>query len=136
MKEITLKSGAVLKIGATPFDVSKCLFQAVVKSLKNVEISKDVNSYEGFVAALIGAELSDSEVEKWIWACLSRCTYNNAGKADLKIESAMFEDDKAREDFIDVCIEVGQENLRPFMKGLYLALPHLTEMIENIQKPK
>lgn len=134
-KEVKLASGAVLNIGKTPFEVSKGLFQAVVKNFKSVEIPADVKTYEGFVGALLGSQISDPEIEKWMWACLGRCTYNN-GKADLKIDPSMFEDENYRLDFIDICLEVGQENLRPFMKGLFLALPRLSEIIANIQKPK
>ena len=133
MREVKLKSGATLTLRDTPFEKSKALFQAVVKNLKSVEISKGVNSYEGFVGALLGSQLSDNEIERCLWECMACCTYN-AGAADVKVAPDLFEDETRRGDFIDVCLEVGQENLRPFMKGLWLALPHLLESLGNIPK--
>lgn len=130
MSEITLKSGAKLTIGSTPFVESKNLFQAVVKCMKDVEMDEKNNSLEAFVGALLGAQLSDTEIEKCLWVCMGRCTYSDGTKA-VKIDMTIFEDIKVRMDFIDICLEVGKENLAPFMKALYVALPRLTEMIRN-----
>lgn len=134
MKIVKLKSGSILKIGSTPFETSKGLFQAVVKNLKSVELPKGVTTYEGFVGALLGAQLSDTEIEKWLWACMNRCLYQHTElKKELKIDPSIFENMNHREDFIEICIEVGKENLQPFMKALYLALPHLMATLESIQ---
>ena len=129
--EKKLKSGEILKILDTDFETSNALFKAVIKSLKSIDIDDSVKNLEAFTGALIGAQLSDDSVEKAMWGCLACCLYKGA-----KIVPSVFNDFKAREDFIEICLEVGQENLRPFMNGLYVGLPRITQMIANIQRPK
>lgn len=137
MKEITLKSGAVLKVGLPPFQDSKNFFQAVVRNMKSVEIDNKIDTLEAFVGALLGSQLADQEIERCLWLCMKQATYNSKkpGSADIKIDPVMFEPIEARMDFIEVCLEVSKENLAPFMNGLYVALPNLISMIGNIQKP-
>ena len=131
-KEIKLKSGNVLRILDTPFAESQALFKAVINGFKAVEVDETVKDLDEFVGALIGAQISDDEVGKAMWGCLARCTYG-----ETKIIPSMFDaKPEAREDFIDICLEVGQENLRPFMKGLCAALPRLTKLISEFRKPK
>ena len=131
MKEIVLKSGAKLEIGETEWAEAFKLFQTVVKSMRSVEADETVKSLNDFVAALIGAQISDEEVVKSMWTCFGRCTYNKT-----RITPELFKDMKAREDFIDICLEVGQENLGPFLKALSASLPRLTKMILDSRKPK
>lgn len=137
MKEITLKSGAVLRIGLPPFQDSKNLFQAVIRNMKSVEINNKIETLEAFVGALLGSQLADADIEKSLWECMKQATYNSKkpGSAFIKITPEIFEPIDARGDFIDVCLEVAKENLAPFMNGLYVALPNLIAMIGNIQKP-
>lgn len=131
MKEIALNSGAKLGVGEVPWEEAFKLFQMIVKSMKSVEVDPTIKNLSEFISALIGAQIADDEVGKAMWVCLGRCTYGGT-----RITKSTFEDMKARGDFIDVCIEAGREILNPFMKGLYVALPRLTEMIINTRKPK
>lgn len=130
-RTVKLPSGMELMIGETPFSESNALFKAVIKSLRMVEVDNTIHGLDEFIGALLGAQLSDGEVEKAMWDCLKYATYG-----DRKIVSSLFDEEKARTDYIDICLEVGQENLRPFMKGLYAALPRLTSAILSLRKSK
>ena len=122
MKEIKLKSGEILSLGETPFPDSWALFQAFLRCMDGV----DVQNKDQFDFALNAAFLSSSEVERCLWVCLSRCLY---GK--VKITKETFEPVAARTDFIEVCLEVAQENVSPFTPGLFTGLKRLSGMIEN-----
>jgi hypothetical protein len=125
MKEVKLKSGVVLGLGDTPFQVSKDLFQAFLRCMDGV----DVQSKDQFDFALTAAFLSNPEVERCLWECMKRCLYNG-----VKINPDTFEPVTAREDFNEVCLEVGMENISPFTKGLFAGLKRLSGMIESSQK--
>lgn len=126
MKEVKLQSGATLGIGQTPFAESKALFQALMDEAKGIGFNS-MTDQAALVKDLFCYTVSSKRVEAALWECLKRCTYNG-----LKIENATFEPEEARADFIDICMQVAEENLRPFMKGLYAKLNQTIAMIQNI----
>jgi hypothetical protein len=113
MTEVVLPSGATLKISVSSFAVSKELFQAVTDELKglNIQYSTEINI--GFFKDLFCTGMSSKKIEKCIWECCKKATYNG-----LKITEDTFEPIEAREDYIPVMFEVAKENLLPFMKSL------------------
>lgn len=127
MKEITLPSGAVLKMTHTPFAVSKALYQAILEEMKGLKMSHEME-VSSVLKEIFCIGFSSKKVETALWECLKRCTYNN-GAGDLKIDDTTFEPIAAREDYSLVCIEVMRENISPFMKGLYAELPRILAMI-------
>lgn len=116
MKEVKLPSGATLKISLSPFTESKALYQSLLKEVKGLEFKSDMEMAEIYKQAFcIG--FSSPEVEKCLWVCLRRCTYDN-GSGDLKIDDQTFESVEARGDYWTLCMEVAKENILPFVKGL------------------
>ncbi|AFC22577.1 hypothetical protein phi1422_0057 [Bdellovibrio phage phi1422] len=115
-----LQSGAELKIGPASFRESKTLFDNVLKVVGkenwNPEHEVDIN----FIKGIVSQALSSEDVERALWPCLARSTYNGH-----KITEDLFEDVKLREDFLEICYEVGKENVLPFTKNLLEKFSHV-----------
>lgn len=128
MKEVVLPSGAKLKITPSSFAVSKELFQAVSEELKSLSISAsteiDINLFKDFFCA----GLSSKKIEKCLWECMKKATYN-----DLKITEDTFEPVEAREDYLQVMFEVAKENITPFMKSLFASFGDILKKIPSVQ---
>tara|TARA_Y100001963_G_scaffold17759_1_gene21928 strand:- start:24156 stop:24524 length:369 start_codon:yes stop_codon:yes gene_type:complete len=108
MKKIKLPSGAVLEVGAADFQKSRNLFKAATGQIKGVDLKQDVKDM------FLGMLASD-EVEQAVHDCFSRCLYNGE-----KLSIEVFEEEKAREDYITTLVEVSMVNLSPFLKSLYV----------------
>lgn len=128
MKEVNLPSGAILKITPSPFSIAKALFQALLKEIRDVEVSSK-SDIASLYKDLFCIGFSAPEVEKCLWECLKRCTYNS-GSGDLRIDEQTFEPLERRDDYLMVCMEVGKENLLPFMKSLYAEFQRTIETMQ------
>lgn len=132
MKEITLESGAVLKIGKIPFSESEALFEIIMTEFRTTQFSAQTD-----VAAIIKDVLcfafSSRSVKVALKKCLQRCLYNN-GAGDFKVEDSLFESEETRGDYILVCTEVMEHALRPFTKHLSAVFARLALMMQSIQK--
>ncbi len=128
MKEFKLNSGSVLKVGHTPFSVSKALYQAVLKELKGLKVNS-TDDLALFLKDFVCVGFSSQEIEKALVECFKRCTLN-----DLKIDDQTFEPDERREDYVPVCVEVVKENILPFMKSLFVESQRLLAMADGIRK--
>ena len=131
MREVKLPSGATLKIGLAPFADSKALYQALLAEGKGIELNAGTDTVSLFKQFFCSG-FSSKEIEQCLWKCMERCTYNG-GKGDLKIDQDTFEPVEAREDFLVVCIEVGKENVSPFLKSLFVEYERFLAMMPNIQ---
>jgi hypothetical protein len=131
MKEVKLPSGAVLKVSPAPFKDAKALYQALLKEARGIEINSKTEMAEIY-KNLFCTGFSSEEVERVLWVCLARCTYNS-GKGDLKIDGDTFEPVEARDDYMQVCVEVAKENVLPFVKSLYAEYKRMLSMTENVQ---
>lgn len=129
-KEITLPSGATLKLLHTPFSESKELYQAILEELKGVPFSSD-SDHIAVLKDLFCAGFASKKVEVSLTKCIKRCLYN-ATKIDKLDE--IFDSEKAREDYSIICIEVAMENIRPFMKGLYAGFERTSLEIPGVPK--
>ena len=123
----SLPSGAVLEVTLAPFQEGHALFKAVARELEAVPLAVGVkvknlkelfeagvsdeilNTLKNVAARLIASDL----VEQALWPCMSRATYNQN-----KIRPDVFEDEKARGDFLIVAKEVLVYNLGPFSSSL------------------
>jgi hypothetical protein len=131
MTEVTLPSGAVLKITPADFETSKALYQAFLEEMKVIKLSGKDEMADVFKnLACIG--FSSKKIETCLWKCFERVTYNS-GNGDLKISKDTFEPVAAREDYMAVCIAVAKENILPFMKSLYAEYGQFLEMMPNDQ---
>lgn len=133
-REVKLPSGAVLKVQPAPFTDAKALYQAVLAEAKGVEISKEIDMGNLLKTILMSA-FSSPRIESTLWVCFQNCTYNTGtpGAGDLKIDKDTFEPVAARGDYTTVCMEVGEENISPFVKSLYAVWRHALLTIENVQ---
>lgn len=113
MIEKKLESGRELVITPAPFADAREVYQAFVVAIKDVDMDEDKEIDVNFLKGMFCAALSDKRLEAAIWACLPRCKYQGH-----KIIKDTFEDVEAREDYLEICWLVAEENVRPFTKAL------------------
>ncbi len=128
MKEVKLPSGSVLLIGLPPFDVSKKLYQAVLKELRGLEIKVDMQM-GNLWKELFCIGFSSPEIEEALWKCFDKCTID-----DRRIFKDSFEKAEARADYMSVCVEVAAENIAPFVKSLSSSVETLSRIAEGFRK--
>lgn len=114
MKEVSLPSGAVLKILTIPFAEAKALYQSVLEELRSVKMEKDGDMIN-LIKEMGYIGFASKKVEVALTICLGRCTYN-----DLKIDAGTFEPEVARQDYSMVCREVIENAISPFSKNLFV----------------
>ena len=127
-----LDSGAVLDLTLCSFSEGCQLMKAVAKELKNTTISlgsKEVNGLGDIFKVQFGDEalntiknlvtglISSDTIEATLWPCIMRGTYTKDGVVS-KINKDLFEDEKARADYIPILKEALVFNLSPFFKSL------------------
>lgn len=126
IREVTLPSGAVLKLNPAPFADARNLYQAVLEELKGSRFdpqqSIDVNFFKDMLCSMLSSKKVEAALEK----CMQRATYDG-----IKITKDTFEPVKARDDYLTVCFEVAKENVLPFMKSLYA---QYAPLIAEVQK--
>lgn len=113
MKEVTLQSGAKLKIDVAPFMDAKALYQAVLEELRTVEVDERSESQADLIKNLFCASFTSKKIDQALAKCMERALYNG-----LKITNETWEPVEARADYMLVCFEVAKENLAPFVKSL------------------
>lgn len=123
MIEVTLPSGANLKMQMSTFKISKALYQAVLKELKRLNYSMQTD-LPVILKDVFCAAFSSQEIEECLWECFKRCTIN-----DLKIDESTFEKEDAREDYMKVCMEVGKLNIIPFAKSHFAEFQQLSVIL-------
>lgn len=114
IREVTLKSGTVLKINDAPFKDAHALYQSVLRMLVFQEVPEGKEKRD-VVREYLPLSLSSTEVHQATMKCFQRCLYG-----DQKITEATFEPLEARSDFVQACLEVQIQNLDPFLGGLAL----------------
>lgn len=126
LKEIILPSGRKLSVNAAPFHDSKRLYQSIGGEFLRVRIDggQDV---EELIKNVICLGFSSEPIEKAIEPCLKRCLYNG-----VKIDERTFEPEEAREDYLDICVEVAKENIRPFTKSLFAQFKGLITLVGRL----
>lgn len=123
IKEVKLPTGAELKIQLPPFSVSKDLYQSLLREAKGVAIRQDTDMGDLY-KNLFCIGFSSKEIDAALDKCFEHCLYEN-----LRIDANTFEPEKAREDYIQVCVEVVKANIAPFMKSLYSEYKRALEVV-------
>lgn len=133
-KVVKLPSGATLTITPAPFAMAKTLYQAVFREGKGVELHSNMQVMS-FWKQIFCTSFASLEIEAALLPCMSFATYGrHPTGANPKINIAeTFEDVEAREDYLTVCMEVGKENIFPFVKSLYA---EYRPMFDAILKPQ
>lgn len=131
-KEVSLPSGAKLKIGMPPFEVSKALYQVVLEEGKGILIASKTEMASVY-KDLFCIGFSSKKIEACLWDCFKHCQYCDK-RGELKIDNDTFQPLEAREDYMTVCMEVAKENISPFVKSLYAEYGQFLQMILNDRK--
>lgn len=127
-KEVTLPSGAKLKITLAPFADAKALYQAMLEEAKSLQLDPEADiGHPNLIKDLFCTALSSKKIEACLVKCMERATYN-----DLKINNDTFEPESARDDYFTVCFEIAKENVAPFTKSLYARYSHLLGVLKNV----
>jgi hypothetical protein len=128
MKEIALPSGAVLKITVSSFAVSKNLFQAISEEAKGLKIDASTEIDVNLIKDLFCAGISSKRIEQCVWECMKKATYNG-----LNISEETFEPEEARQDYLQVLVEVTKENVLPFTKSLFAQFGDILKKVNPAQ---
>lgn len=127
IQTFTLPSSAVLEVDLAPFADGKALYQAFLEEVQGVRLDPqaqvDVNMWKEFACIA----LSSKKVEKAIWVCMGRATYNK-----LKVTQDTFEPEDARQDYFDTMMHVAEVNVRPFTKPLLARYKNVLDLIRGL----
>lgn len=131
-RDVKLPSGATLKVQPAPFAEAKALYQAVLDEMKGTPVPQSIDLGNLLKTVLMQA-FSSPRIEAALWTCFQKCLYNSGapGAGDLKIDKDTFEPVAARADYTSVCLEVGEENIAPFVKSLYAVWKQMVSTIES-----
>lgn len=113
IRKVKLLSGAELAINPAPFRDGRALYQSVFSESRALRFDPTVEVDVNFKKDVWCVMLASKLIEEALWKCFERCTYNG-----LKITEDTFEPVEARGDYFELCMEVGMDNIAPFMKGL------------------
>ncbi len=130
MREVKLPSGAALKITPAPFTEARALYQAVMEEVRTLKLDAQADIDANFYKDMLCVGLASKKIEACLWKCFERCTFND-GSGDLKITVDTFEPIERRDDYIQVCYEVAQDNIRPFMKNLFAQYKNVIATVEG-----
>ncbi len=120
-------SGSELVLAPAPFADAKALLTAFLKEARGVEI-KGREELPNLMKNIICAAVTSPEMDAALAKCMERCRYRG-----LKIVADTFEAIDARQDYLEVCYLVAEENLRPFMNSLYAKFVELSKKLESFQ---
>ena len=123
----TLDSGAVLELSVCSFAEGARLMKTVAKEMKGAQIS------QGDVMNMILSLIASEEIEASLWPCMERGTYT-VGGITKKINRDLFEDEKARSDYIPILKEVLVNSLTPFFKSLGSLVKDIPKVSTDIPK--
>jgi hypothetical protein len=124
MKEISLPSGAVLKIQLAPFADSKRLLNALLEEAGALELDLESDINFSLIKNIVCKAFPSDKIDKALAECMKRCLYD-----DTRITSTTFEPEDARQDYMVVCFEVAKANVMPFMKSLAQKLSKAMEAL-------
>jgi hypothetical protein len=126
---IKLPSGAELKITVAQFGISKNLYQAILEEMKNLKIDAKTEIDANLFKDIFCVSLSSKKIERALEECMKKCLYKG-----MKIDADTFEPVDAREDYLQVCLEIGKANVMPFFRQASALLSQASAMIPGVQK--
>lgn len=132
IKQVNLPSGAILKLGVNPFEVSLALKEAVMQELKVIPFESQLEVAE-IIKALFCSSVTSPQIKRCLWECFKRHTYDG-GAGDLKIDLDTFQPLGNRRDYDVVCMEVAKHELTPFGKEGFVKFSSLaTELFNSLR---
>lgn len=129
LKTIDLPSGAKLKIHAADWEDAEALFSAV--SAEMVKVNFDIeseNSLPKLLKDVVFLSMSSKPVKEALYQCMKKCLYNNA-----PVTKETWQASEARIDYMPVVLAVAEENIAPFLKGLFSGFGIYMEMMASIK---
>lgn len=129
--ETTLPSGAKLSITPASFEIANELRKAIMRALKGVSFDGKIQDISQMDVNILKEAIisvgSDDEIEKILFQCFARVTYDG-----VKIEKGLFDDlelgDKLRSDYHNICWKVIEANVvKPFFSQTFSGLKTLAK---------
>lgn len=123
MTEFMTAGGAKAVIRPAGFKEAMRLKSAIMKEISKADFDLSLGGIDladidvSVFAKLVAAIDSSEEVNKAVFDCLIRCTYNGD-----KITEATFENVAARSDYYEIVLSCVKENMLPFFAGLFSKL--------------
>lgn len=132
MKEIKLPSGNIIRFHEAGFEEQQPLILAIIGKIKGIQIDFDNEFDINFVKDILSSIISDPEINNLLWPCLGRCLLNGQN-----VTKELFNNNpEYKQDYLPCLLEVGIENISPFLSSLPAVLSSITEKIEKLaQEP-
>jgi len=121
-----LASGAEVKINAADIGEAWALLQSFAERGLSITI-RGGEEMPDVLKSVFCAALASKDLHAKLMACAVKSTYNG-----LKVEEAVFQDLKAREDYLEVLYLVAEANLKPFTKSLYAKFTGILVQLEKL----
>ena len=127
-KIVDLQSGAKLNMTLGGFEETHRLLQAVTKEIEGVKLAAGLSGidFKNFdsdmpvtgelldvIKTLVARVIYSQEIMACLWPCMARSERNG-----IRVTKELFDDERAREDFLPIVREVMVYNLAPFLKNL------------------
>lgn len=123
-EKIKLDSGRVLTLGLAPFADARKLYQIASKGMIDFELKASQELDYNFLKNVACFLVSNPEFEDALMECAKKCLYEGE-----KVTEDLFEDEKAREDYLEICFHIAKKNIGPFMKTLMQKYSTLLDQI-------
>jgi hypothetical protein len=128
--EISLPSGAKLKVNEAPFSEANRLLKVCANELAEIKLGGPWQNDLDLIKDLLCMAVGSTRIEAAAWPCMRRCLYTG-----VKIDDGTFEAEDARQDYLPVLAEMIKANVLPFTKGLsWKWVKDTAMMLRNIQK--
>lgn len=133
--EFQLSSGAKLVVTPASFEDASALRNGIIRAAKGTPLPEDLQNMEmtDLKDFLISAVTSE-EVDKAMFKCAERAVYEN-----VRVSRGLFDDpkfqDRAREDYYEICWKIVEVNLSPFFKKTFSVLSKIRPTIPVAPAP-
>lgn len=120
MRKYQLASGKVLEFNLAGVEQALLVYRAVLNSCKNAGLDLTIYPEDQIGDVILRNKeallniMSSEAVMEAVKGCCDKVLYDKK-----HFSMSLFEDEKAREDFLPVIVIVGMENIRPFFPVLH-----------------
>lgn len=128
MQKFQLESGKILEISLAPVETALELLRAFMIECKNAGLNLKIGQ-DDTIANVLGRNteaLLNVASSKAVLEAVKECSARNLYDKQ-KFSMELFEDEKARGDFIPVMVLTAIENLQPFFPNLHIIFESLEQ---------
>lgn len=120
MQKFILQSGKIVELSLAPIELALNLYRMIICECKNTGLDLNITEGESIADVIVKNTeallnvLSSQNVMEAILACSIKNLYDKQ-----RFSMELFEDEKARRDFLPIIYLTAVENIRPFFPNLH-----------------